>query len=67
MGQGYYILLWDSWGGGLVRVNARLYFEGTDVYGNPQNWFPCDENTTADDVIEKHNLNQFKYFDVKFD
>jgi len=42
MGLGYAILIWDRWGAGLVRVNARLHVEGLDLYGNPNNWFPCE-------------------------
>jgi hypothetical protein len=42
MGDGYWILVWDDFGSGLVMVNPRLHVEGVDGYGNPRNWWPCD-------------------------
>ena len=56
MGQGYIILVWDSFGSGLVRVNARLHSEDKDMYHNERNWWPCNEDTTPLDVVEKHKL-----------
>jgi hypothetical protein len=34
MGQGFWVLIWDSWGSGLNMINPRLY---TNEEGN--NWF----------------------------
>ncbi len=64
MGEGYSVLLWDSYGGGLVMVNARLLSDGGDLYGNPANWFSCDEDMTDVQVIEKHGLKNFPYYKI---
>lgn len=64
MGHGYFILLWDGWGAGLVRINPRLYTEGVDMYGNPNNWWPCEEDTIAEEVISKHGLQDEKFIRV---
>lgn len=58
MGKGYAILIWDDWGFGLVRINPRLYTRGKDPYGNDNNWFPCDDSTTAKDIDSIHNLSE---------
>lgn len=50
MGKGFSILIWDSFGAGLVRVNPRLAVKGLDMYGNPNNWFAYKSDT------EKHAL-----------
>lgn len=60
MGRGYFILAWDSFGEGLIMVNPRLYSEGVDRYGNPCNWWGCDD-LDEDDVIEKHRLNDHEF------
>ena len=64
MGQGYWILVWDSYGAGLVMVNPRFLSEGTDLYGNPNNWFPCDDRMSDETIIIKHNLGQYEYFRI---
>lgn len=56
MGNGYSILIWDDFGGGLVKINARLFVDGTDLYGNPRNWFPNSDNLTDKEIIEKHDI-----------
>jgi hypothetical protein len=50
MGDGYWILVWDDYGSGLVMLNPRLHVEGVDSYGNPQNWWPCDTPPEGADV-----------------
>ena len=64
MGNGYWILVWDDWGAGLVMVNPRFHSEGLDMYNHPKNWFPCETTTTEEEIIEKHNLMQYKHFRV---
>ena len=56
MGDGYAILLWDGWGADLVRINPRLHAEGTDVNGNPRNWWPCEEGALSSDLLLRHRL-----------
>lgn len=53
MGKGIAILLWDSFGAGLVRVNARLAIKGEDMYGNPNNWFPYNTDQERNDLINE--------------
>ena len=65
MGNGYWILIWDSWGSGLVMVNPRLYTEGFDLYNNRCNWFSCDKEMTDDEIIKKHKLDEkFEHFKI---
>jgi hypothetical protein len=61
MGQGFAILIWDSWGAGLVRVNARLLSKGEDMYGNPKNWWPykTEDEKTAKIIELTDGLYQF--------
>lgn len=56
MGQGYWILVWDKWGGGLVMVNPRLHTEGEDLHGNPKNWWSCSADIEDDDLAASHKL-----------
>ena len=57
MGNGYFILLWDAWGAGLVMVNPRLYTYGQDCYGNLCNWFPCEGEVPSEaEARRMHNL-----------
>lgn len=58
MGDGYHILVWDGFGGGLVLINPRLHTEGLDVYNNPRNWWPCKQSDTIDSIIEHHKLRE---------
>ena len=64
MGDGYSILIWDEWGGGLVKVNARLLVEGEDCYGNPKNWFPCKRDTSEKEILKKHGLTEADYYTI---
>ena len=65
---GYRILLWDDYGWGLVMINPRLLIEGEDMYGNPLNWWPCsEEGITDEEVIEKHKLEEEKYYIILYD
>lgn len=57
MGKGYAILIWDDWGAGLVRINARLYAEGEDLYGNPNNWFSTKYEPTNYEIDQMHSLS----------
>lgn len=58
MGKGYFILLWDNWGAGLVRINPRLFVEGEDMYGNPKNWWSLAEDDDSDDsaILKRHAI-----------
>lgn len=56
MGHGYAILLCDGFGHGLVRINPRLHVEGTDLYGNPKNWWACDGDETDDELRSRHDI-----------
>ena len=58
MPNGYWVLVWDGYGSGLVLCNARLHSEGLDIYGNPRNWWPCAEETTAEEIAEKLRLDE---------
>lgn len=53
---GYWILIWDNWGGGLTMINPRLLQDGVDLYNNPANWFPSDPNITDFEICQKHCL-----------
>lgn len=64
MGKGFAILVWDSWGSGLVRINPRLLDNGaTDIYGNPNNWFPYNSEEQKQEII-KELTNGIKHFDI---
>ena len=64
MGRGFAILVWDSWGSGLVRINPRLLDNGhTDIYGNPNNWFPCKSEEQKHEMI-KELVGDNKYYVV---
>ena len=56
MGNGYWILVWDGFGAGLVLINPRMHTTDKDFYGNPRNWWPCDVGTTVDEIATKHKL-----------
>ena len=63
MGKGFAILVWDKWGSGLIRINARLLDNGlTDIYGNLNNWFPYDNEITKQELISEltKGINFFK-------
>jgi len=62
MGRGYWILLADGFSAGLVLVNPRLHTEGTDMYGNPRNWWTANENDDDESVIERHGLRDISNF-----
>lgn len=54
MGKGFSILVWDSWGSGLVKVNPRLLTDGTeDLYGNPRNWWPYSTEEEKKEMVSK--------------
>ncbi len=60
MGSGYCVLVWDSFGAGLVRVNPRLVTDGTfDMYGNPTNWWPGDEKITNGMIVCQLRLDKY--------
>lgn len=64
MGNGFAILVWDSWGAGLVRVNPRLLDNGElDMYGNPKNWFSYKTNAEKERLIEELTIGH-KHFMV---
>jgi len=67
MGKGYWILVWDEFGAGLVMLNPRMHTEGVDMYGNPCNWWPCDDGTTEEQIAEKHDLNmKYNHYRIVF-
>jgi len=54
MGKGFSILVWDSFGCGLVMVNPRVLHDGTfDLYGNPNNWFSYNTDFDKEEKINK--------------
>lgn len=60
---GYYILVWDDWGAGLVMINPRFLTDGEDHQGNPRNWFtlpirpePWTLDEIVDHAVERHKL-----------
>ena len=57
MGSGYHILVWGNFGAGLVLLAPGLHTEGKDLYGNPRNWWACSDDTTDDEIAEKHALD----------
>ena len=66
MGKGYWILVWDDFGDGLVLLNARMHSESEDMYGNPRNWWPCDDSTTEEQIAQKHRLDRYNYYLIIF-
>ena len=64
MGSGYWILIADGFGSGLVLLNPRLLSNGVDMYGNEKNWYPCDKETSNEEIINLHNLEQYKFFKI---
>lgn len=61
MGQGYWIIVHDGWGAGLVMINPRMYQEGYDYLGNPANWWPCKADESEHELAKRHDLSEFKY------
>ena len=53
---GYWILLADGFGAGLVLLNPRLHTEGLDMHGNPRNWWPKRDGDDEKTVLERHGL-----------
>ena len=66
MGRGYWILVWDDWGTGLVMINPRMHIDGKDFYGNPRNWWHCEDNITEEEIIEKHGLEKYRHYQIIF-
>ena len=69
MGTGYWILLWDGWGAGLVMLNPRLHTDGVDCYGNPRNWFPHpngEEMANGHDLRAKHGITAKHFQPIDF-
>ena len=67
MGEGYWILVWDEFGAGLVLCNPRMHTEGKDMHGNPRNWWPCDVGTTTDEIVDKHRLDRlYSHYKIVF-
>ncbi len=64
MGSGYWILLWDGFGSGLVMINPRLLTDGRDIYQNPNNWFSCNENTKDEEIVDLHQLHDSPYYKI---
>ncbi len=66
MGRGYWILIWDSWGSGLHKVNARLLEEFPNPDSNEAtNWFSFYGSMPSDaELIEKHNLRRFEHWEI---
>ncbi|OGO33097.1 MAG: hypothetical protein A2Z03_02195 [Chloroflexi bacterium RBG_16_56_8] len=56
MGNGYWILIADGYGAGLVLLNPRMHVDGVDLYGNPCNWFAGDPQTSDAEILKKHRL-----------
>jgi hypothetical protein len=52
MGDGYWILVWDGFGSGLIMLNPRLHTDGVDKAGNPRNWWPCETPQKHEDIGE---------------
>ena len=52
MGKGYWVLVWDGWGAGLVMLNPRLLVQGVDQHDNPRNWWPADAGLEAEEIVE---------------
>ena len=52
MGKGYWVLVWDGWGAGLVMINPRLLSDGVDQHGNPRNWWPVYVGLEAEEIEE---------------
>ena len=64
MGKGFSILVWDSFGGGLVMINPRIIDDGTlDLYGNPNNWFPYSSNEQKELKINELTKD-FEHFTI---
>ncbi len=57
---GYYVLVWDGYGAGLVMLNPRLLTDGLDCYGNPRNWFNLPERPGgwSHDAIVAHAIKE---------
>ena len=62
MGESYSILLWDDWGGGLVRVNPRLHAEGCDDHGNPINSFTLEGDPSDEEILARHELEGAEHY-----
>jgi hypothetical protein len=63
MGKGFWILVWEDWGSGLVMINPKLLEDGTlDIYGNPNNWwaYQTDEEKQAKVKELTKGYNYFK-------
>lgn len=67
MGKGYFILLWDAWGDGCVRINPRLYTEGTDASGNLKNWWFCSDEEEQYKIVARHQLQRFPFYLIVWD
>ncbi len=63
---GFSILTWDSWGSGLVRVNARLLSNGLDLYGNPNNWFSVTGDE-KDKLIKELTKDILHWVEIDYD
>ena len=54
MGKGFWILVWEDWGSGLVMINPKLLEDGTlDIYGNPNNWWSYQSNEEKRQKVEE--------------
>lgn len=62
MGKGFMILVWDSFGSGLVMVNARMLSRGKDIYGNPTNWWSYKSEEEKESKIKEltEGIENFK-------
>lgn len=67
MGKGYWIIIGDAWGDGLVMVNGRMYTSGIDSQFNPRNWWPAHDGDTEERVLARHNLLGHACVRVVFD
>jgi len=65
MGKGYWILIWDGWGAGLVMINPRIYFDGYDMYGYPKNWWALKEGEEQNEAMQFKLLEEYKFIDAK--
>ncbi len=57
MGNGYWIIVWDSWGSGLNMVNPRMHTE-INMLNKTDNWFSDNGNMTDEEIIAKHQLDK---------
>lgn len=55
---GYWIIVFDGYGDGLVMINPAFLEDGYDAQGNPRNWFQCSDAEKGQDadILAKHGI-----------